>query len=436
MIRQSTFVSSSLHSGHTSQQPIDGQLYSFDILLEDIPLEIFYKILSNLPKKDLWNCRTLSRKLLKQVDNYFRVCIPKNRSIEKIKCLVGENGLLQYILSRELFYASWLKKQYQQEKAITVHRAFGETIVNGCDDGTIQVWDFTKGDSKPKYTLRGHTVPVVSFAVDGNMIVSGCADGNIQIWDLATTKKPIHTLKGFCNDPVKFLAVVEKMLVSGYSNKVTELWNLTTGRSINVAHAHSLKLCRMTCLVVVNKWFYAGYSDGVLSKAKLIPRKGKLHLELRVSCLFSPSSKRKYPNGIVYLDATGKMLACGFRDGTVLTWDITKKKPKKKYKLQAHYGQIVSIVFADNILGVGFSDGIIQIWYLTKKKVYALNGNTKKGDNKLIQRLKIFSNKLISVYNNGTFRFWNLDERNLKQIFLDPGDSGTVKAKAIYFEKY
>ena len=59
----------------------------------------------------------------------------------------------------------------------------GAILVNGTNNGTIQVWDITKGDQIA--ALDGHTqgVETLKFSPDGKTLVSTAMDGTILLWD-------------------------------------------------------------------------------------------------------------------------------------------------------------------------------------------------------------------------------------------------------------
>jgi WD40 repeat protein len=64
----------------------------------------------------------------------------------------------------------------------------GSTLVSGCEDGTIKLWDVTRG--KEVATLKGHASEVrcVAFSADGKMLATGGADKTIKLWDVAKVK--------------------------------------------------------------------------------------------------------------------------------------------------------------------------------------------------------------------------------------------------------
>jgi WD40 repeat protein len=60
--------------------------------------------------------------------------------------------------------------------------------VSNPHDGTIKVWNIVTGELL--HTLRGHTSPVMSFAItsDNSKVISSSTDMRINVWDVNTGK--------------------------------------------------------------------------------------------------------------------------------------------------------------------------------------------------------------------------------------------------------
>ena len=78
------------------------------------------------------------------------------------------------------------EKTFGGERAGVQRLAFspnGRTLVGGCEDGSIYVWDTVT--HQPLATLKGHTAVVssVGFSHDGATLISESEDGTICLWD-------------------------------------------------------------------------------------------------------------------------------------------------------------------------------------------------------------------------------------------------------------
>ena len=69
-------------------------------------------------------------------------------------------------------------------------------IVSGSCDGTLRVWDLTRGECV--HTLVGHSASVRCVVYDGERAVSGASDYLVKIWDVET-ETCVHTLTGHTN---------------------------------------------------------------------------------------------------------------------------------------------------------------------------------------------------------------------------------------------
>jgi WD40 repeat protein/serine/threonine protein kinase len=71
-----------------------------------------------------------------------------------------------------------------------VFRADGRTVLVGCRDGTVRLWD-VESDEEINPGLRPlHASPVTAIACPprGESVVAGCQDGSVAMWDLSTGK--------------------------------------------------------------------------------------------------------------------------------------------------------------------------------------------------------------------------------------------------------
>ncbi|KAJ3505645.1 hypothetical protein NMY22_g17510 [Coprinellus aureogranulatus] len=101
----------------------------------------------------------------------------------------------------------------------------GNTVVTGCDDGFVRVWDVWTGEMC--LGLKGHTGAVTSidFSPDGRRIVSGSHDGTIRVWDVATRKVVLETLG-------KNTGWVISRIAARFYYSTVRVWDAATGQTV------------------------------------------------------------------------------------------------------------------------------------------------------------------------------------------------------------
>ena len=104
-------------------------------------------------------------------------------------------------------------------------------IFSGSDDHTIITLNAETGEQIG--VMKGHSCCMTSLAfVNATTIVSGCADKTVKIWDI-TTMKEIKTMSSH-TDWVRSIAVTpdRQHVVSGSNDKTVKVWSIETGECI------------------------------------------------------------------------------------------------------------------------------------------------------------------------------------------------------------
>ncbi|KAJ3068023.1 hypothetical protein HDU98_008798, partial [Podochytrium sp. JEL0797] len=115
----------------------------------------------------------------------------------------------------------------------------GQTVVSGCEDGSIKVWSVANGECTG--TLEGHTEDVCSVALslDGRMVVSGSRDHTVKVWSVlkgvSTATLCGHT--SFVNSVV--MASNGETVVSGSDDETVRVWAVLDGRCVATFVGHT-----------------------------------------------------------------------------------------------------------------------------------------------------------------------------------------------------
>jgi WD40 repeat protein len=249
----------------------------------------------------------------------------------------------------------------------------GKTIVSGCADKKVKVWDIHTG--KILRTIAGHAGEISSIAVspDGNFLAVGISDtprSNVKVWQLATGKL-IHTLVGH-NKPVNVVTISPdgQILASG-SNKI-KIWNLAS--------------CDRVCTL----W----HSSSVNATA---------------------------------ITPDGTILVSGTSDRKIKLWNPQTGEPLRTF--MGHSGEVKALAIHPNgqILVSGSADTTIKVWDLSAGKIlHSLMGHTREVTTVAIGH---DGQTLISGSNDQTIKVWHLASGELLQTLM--GHVGTVNSLAI-----
>jgi WD40 repeat protein len=115
----------------------------------------------------------------------------------------------------------------------------GRHLASATDDGTVQVWDASTGNTL--LTYRGHTdsVKSVAWSSDGTRLASGSVDQTVQVWD-AATGSTLHTYR----KPLSLVQAVAwspdgKRLAAGADDRTVQVWDAATGSTLLIYQPHS-----------------------------------------------------------------------------------------------------------------------------------------------------------------------------------------------------
>ncbi|MEC4814079.1 MAG: WD40 repeat domain-containing protein [Scytonema sp. PMC 1069.18] len=228
----------------------------------------------------------------------------------------------------------------------------GQTLVSGCADKTIKIWELKTG--KIIRTLNGNVGEVSSVAIspDGLFLGVGSCEhpkSNVQVWHIATGKR-MHTLLGH-QKPVNFVVISPdgQILASG-SNKI-KIWNLQKGD----------RICTL--------WHSSAVHGAAISPDSTILASGSSDNKIRLWNPHTGEPLRTFSGHSdevksVAFTPDGRILVSGSADKTIKIWDIDTGKVLQT--LTGHLEEVKSVTISpDGLTLVSSStDTTIKIWSL------------------------------------------------------------------------
>jgi WD40 repeat protein len=190
------------------------------------------------------------------------------------------------------------------------------SVVFGCDDGTIRVWDPAADTGALVFGGNATSkVWAIACAPDGSKIVSGLANGLLRVWD-SRTGAALAALEGH-SEKVNTVSFSPNgaQLASGSNDWSIRIWDVQTNEVISILRSHD-------------------YVTPLIAHAV-------------TSVAFSPD---------------GRQVISGSWDKTVRIWDV--QSTKQITVLQGHHEEVVSVGFSPNgtLVASGSEDGTIRVW--------------------------------------------------------------------------
>lgn len=268
-----------------------------------------------------------------------------------------------------------------------------KSVIVGCEDKQIRVWDAATG--RCVQSLEGHLGAVrgVAISTDGTRFVSGSTDSTIRVWDVDTSQC-IQTLKNQSH-PVMSVAISidGTRIVSGSTDRAVRVWDAATGQCIRDLNGHqgpvmSVAISTDGTRVVsgsskdtsIRLWDAAegqcirtleGHQGGVFSVAissdgtRLVS--GSTDSTIRAwdaatgQCIRTFHGHRKTVISVA-ISTDGTRFVSGADDSKICVWDAATGT--RIHTMESHHGKVESVAIStDGTRFVsGSADKSIRVW--------------------------------------------------------------------------
>ncbi|KAL2829454.1 quinon protein alcohol dehydrogenase-like superfamily [Aspergillus cavernicola] len=185
----------------------------------------------------------------------------------------------------------------------------GTKLASGSEDKTVRIWNVLTGSVMK--TLEGHAdgVRAVKFSPNGEMVISGSYDETVRIWDVQTGDLQ-HTLTGHTGRIYSVVFLTDAHVASCGSDETIRVWDGNTGGSRNVLEPDIGGIYAL-CALADGETLAIGAARGVQIWHS---KRGEL---LRTLAQYTEDV---HPTSVAF-SAIGLHLAAGFVDGFVRIWN-------------------------------------------------------------------------------------------------------------------
>ncbi|GAX43454.1 WD-40 repeat-containing protein [Tolypothrix sp. NIES-4075] len=309
---------------------------------------------------------------VKKLREYF-VAVGDSQSIADVESILNCLANLKHQVTLEHVILSHTLTGHSEKVTSVVISPDNESLVSGCADKTIKVWNLNTGKLIRTLTEDLGEISSVAISPDGHFLAVGSCQhpkSNVKVWNLKS-RKLLHTLLGH-QKPVNCIAIGPdgQILASG-SNKI-KIWNLHKGE----------RICTL--------WHSSAVNAAAIS-----------------------------PDGTI--------LASASSDNKIRLWNPRTGDPLRT--LNGHSGEVKSVIISPDgeILFSGSADKTIKIWHLaTGKVLHTLTGHSQE-----VRSLAVSPDGeiLFSGSADKTIKIWLLRTGELLQTLTE--HSGAVNSIAM-----
>jgi WD40 repeat protein len=122
----------------------------------------------------------------------------------------------------------------------------GKTVVSGCRDGKVRLWDVKTGKVIKKWTGHTERMTSVCWSAGGNRVVSGSWDGTARVWNVKTGKTILEIKTRHESVwAVKYSSDDTQIATGGYNEDAANIWDAKTGKLIKILKHNSMGIVKM-----------------------------------------------------------------------------------------------------------------------------------------------------------------------------------------------
>jgi WD40 repeat protein len=256
--------------------------------------------------------------------------------------------------------------------------------------GYVYFYDLATGRMSPSLLSTGGDIACAAFSPDGKTIVGGCSDWTVRLWEVATMR-PIATLDGLVDYVTSVAFSSNGRTVAGCCEEEARLWEFPTGRPIATIKPTASSNAFVAFTPDGKTLVTGGGSDGLAPHrqidlwdvatgnraAIILPG----HTFAINSVVFTPDGQTIIGAGapiVPHIDAAAGMPA----DGEILQWDIATRKtiavvpvpaPDGPLNINSAPYQINALALSPDgsILAAGGVDGTVHLLSTSASKLRA-----------------------------------------------------------------
>lgn len=228
-------------------------------------------------------------------------------------------------------------------------------VVSASKDGTIMVWDVSKGMNEG--TRKGHSGAVSCLCVlgDGLHFASGSEDKTIKVWE-SESGKCVSTLTNQDGAVDALCSLGHTMMAAGSRDATVSLWQMNTGRGQQCNRIHTLKFddgSGVNCVISLDQGakVAAGSHSGLIFLWRVSDGECLMKLTGHTSHVFSLCTLK------------GGVLASGSTDKTILLWNIESGECVRT--LRGHEGTVSCLLPLGDAetFASGSADKTLKLWH-------------------------------------------------------------------------